>query len=181
MNWWLVRVSGLGIKPASTKCLVLASRAKTWSTSTRVPLIISSFTVFLSIKHCKERLSSSAAHNTEERFVETGNSCLMRVTFKCSGSTARDTFVPVGNHISALCRNAAKFSGHKLISDGHKYSGHVFCVQRSSHLSLFLEKTNSGFYVLKMRKIIQAAVSAKARSVIAWECSSVHGVWVKAF
>jgi len=69
-----------------------------------------------------------------------------------------------GSHISALCCNTAQFSGHQLISDGQKDSGHVFCGQRSPRFSCFWEKLTSAS--TRMRKSIQAVIRERFKASV---------------
>jgi len=56
-------------------------------------------------------------------------------------------FTQAESHRSTMQKIAVKFSGHELISDGQKDSGHVYCGRTSPHFSLFLGKQVSGWRV----------------------------------
>ena len=53
--------------------------------------------------------------------------------------------------------------GPKSCEMDRKHSGNVFSGQMSPHFSLFLGKTNIGFYVPKMKKTIQTVANEKCK------------------
>ena len=79
-----------------------------------------------------------------------------------------------------LHRNASEFSGPEVIWDGPKGSGNMFSGQMSPHFSLFLGKTDNGFYVPKMKKTIQIVTNEKCKtSLWGWYGgASVPMAWV---
>ena len=85
-----------------------------------------------------------------------------------------------GRHLLILSRNDAEFSGPKVIWDGPKDSGNVLSGQTSQHFSLFLGKTDIGFYVPKMTKPIQTGTNAKVQKQPLWWYggASVPTAWV---
>ena len=79
------------------------------------------------------------------------------------------------------CRLAAEISGHKLISDEQKDSGHVFCGQMCPCFSLLLGKMDNRFHLSKMRQTIQAIISkrgSKGQSLKCYGNSSVSKAWI---
>ena len=71
-------------------------------------------------------------------------------------------------------------TGPKVIWDGPKDSGNVFSGQKIPHFSLFLEKTDIGFYVPKMKKTIQTVTNEKCKKQPLWWYggASVPMAWV---
>ena len=62
----------------------------------------------------------------------------------------------------------------EVIWDGPKDSGNMFSGQTSRHFSLFLEKTDVGFYVPKMKKTIQTVTNWKVQKTSLCDGMGVH-------
>ena len=61
-----------------------------------------------------------------------------------------------------------KFSGPEVIWNGPKDGGSMFSGQTSPHFSLFLRKTNVGFYVPKMKITKRTVTNEKCKNLPLW-------------
>ena len=144
LNWWQVRVSGLGIKGASTNFSVFPCKDGSWFTT-----LCQTFNIFnaqygenfqevwwyLVIctwpPSCQGALYETwSCHHDHVTVLAWAWECLEKTVSPSSLllSIVSWNCIPGGeSYMPTLFRPATEFPGYKLISDEEKHGGHMFC------------------------------------------------------